>query len=183
MRNSISKRLFLRFVETPNESEPAGGGKPAEPAAKTGEQETTPDEPLGDGGKKALQAERDARKAADQKVKDLEKQIEDSNKSAEQRVVDDLKTAQAELATAKTQALKYEVAAEAGLDLKLAARLTGTTREELVADATALKELVGATPNTPQPDPNQGGGSNAPAKGVNAGRDLFADQHPSKKKS
>lgn len=189
MRTSISKRPSLRFIVDPAGADPAaggaGGGAPAAAGTdpKPGDPDPKTDEPLGENGLKALNAERDARKLADQKVKDLEKQIEDSKKTAEQRAADDLEAEKAGRLAAETRALKFEVAAEAGLDLKLAARLTGATREELVADAAELLTMVGATPANPKPDPNQGGGGNAPAKGVNAGRDLFAEQHPSKKKS
>lgn len=48
------------------------------------------------------------------------------------------------------------MAAERGLDLKLAGRLSGSTKEELEADADALKALIGTKPNDPKPDPSAG---------------------------
>lgn len=117
------------------------------------------DAALGDAGKRALTAEREARRAAEAETAALRKQIEDATKTAEQRAADDLRAAQAEAAANGARALRYEVAAETGLPLALASRLTGSTREELAADAETLKTLipVGATPpRTPAPDPSQG---------------------------
>lgn len=114
---------------------------------------------LGDAGKRALAAEREARRAAEAQTAALRKQIEDATKTAEQRATDDLRAAQAEAAANGAKALRYEIAAETGLPLALASRLTGSTREELAADAETLKTLipVGATPpRTPAPDPSQG---------------------------
>ncbi len=184
--------LKTRYTPTPGFTHPRWSrirfvaADPADPA--TGDDKTSKDpapdpdgdEKLGEGGKKALTTERDARKAAEQKVKDLEKQLEDSKKTDEQRIKDDLGTAQSELAASQSQLLRYEVAAEIGLDIKLASRLKGSTREEIEADAKAFKDLVG-TKSTPKPDPHQGGGSKSTAKSVSAGRDLWAEQHPSKK--
>lgn len=76
-------------------------------------------------------------------------------------------------AAAEMRALRAEVAQEAKLPAVLAARLVGTTREELMADAAALLALIptgekpvdgapGETPveppkpNSPAPDPTQG---------------------------
>ena len=41
--------------------------------------------------------------------------------------------------TAELRALRYEVAAETGLDPRLAGQLQGSTREELAADVERLK--------------------------------------------
>jgi len=114
---------------------------------------------LGDPGKAALVRERAASAQATAELAALRKQIEDANKSAEQRTADDLKAAQEAAAANAAKALRYEVAAEAGIPLTLAARLTGSTREEIAADAEALKALIpaGATPpRNPAPDPGQG---------------------------
>jgi hypothetical protein len=78
----------------------------------------TEDEQLGDGGVKALQAERDARKAADKRVKDLE----------------------AKIAARDREDCIAAVAKAKGLTEAQAARLAGSTKEELEADADALLE-------------------------------------------
>lgn len=160
------RRLML--INEPTTGEPAGGGQPTPPAATdpsdsgttaAGEPGDTSkgDEPLGEGGIKALQAERDARKQAEKERDDLLKQIDDSKKTAEQKAADDLKTARDESAGHALRALKYEVAAEKDIPLKFASRLTGATKEELLADADALKEFVTESkPPAPRPNPLQG---------------------------
>lgn len=159
---------------------PEGGSEPpVDPAPNAA------DEPLGDKGLKALQAERDARQKAEQEAATLRKQIEDASKTAEQKAADELRAATALAEGAALKALKYEVAAEKGIDLKLAGRLDGTTKAELEADADNLKTLIGAKPGaTPKPDPSQGsGGDDQKPTGVGAGRDLYRDTHSSKKTS
>lgn len=56
---------------------------------------------------------------------------------------------------------RYEVAAETGLDLSLALRLTGSTREELAADAAELRKLIGGGA-----DFDGGARTPAPSKGT-----------------
>lgn len=136
-------------------ADPAATVPPATP-------DPSADEPLREPGKKALDAERTARQKAENDLAALRKEVEDSKKTAEQKAADDLKAAQAEAAANAAKALSYEVAAETDLPLALAPRLRGTTREELLADAEALKALMptaDATPATtprPAPDPGQG---------------------------
>lgn len=100
------------------------------------------DEPLREPGKRALEAERTRAAAAEKALTELRKEIEDSKKSTEQRVADDLAAAQRTANESATKALRYEVAAAKGLDLKFAARLSGSTKEELEADADALIALI-----------------------------------------
>lgn len=131
----------------------------------------TADEPLGEGGKKALAAEREARKA-------LEKQI--AALAPLQKLADALGTgtpaaggksevellnerfAEHEKTVAEERAARWraEVAHEKGLTPAQAARLAGATRDELLADADALLALfpaaASANPGTPKPDPSQG---------------------------
>lgn len=128
-------------------------------------------EPLGDAGKKALQIERDARKKAEDDFKALQQQIADSQKTAEQKAADALAAAQASANEAANRAMRYEVAAEKGLDLALAARLSGSTKEELEADAVALMSLIPKAPEASAPVPPAGptvpgqqpGGAQTPA--------------------
>lgn len=59
--------------------------------------------------------------------------------------------------------LRLEVATEKGLTPAQAARLSGSSKEELAADADALLALFPtATPGTPRPDPSQGARSAGP---------------------
>lgn len=152
----------------PTNSNPAGG---ATPPAPTPEPTATPTparpdgvsdaewSALGDPGKAALVRVRAEAAQAASELAALRKEIEDSKKTAEQRIADDLKAARAAAAENAAKALRYEVAAQAGIPLALASRLTGSTREEIAADAETLKTIIpaGATPpRTPLPDPSQG---------------------------
>jgi hypothetical protein len=119
---------------------------PADPTAPPPAPEAG-EEQLGEGGKKALQAERARAAKAEADLKALQQQIEDSTKSAEQKAAEALASAQAQANEAAARALRYEVAAEKGLDLALAARLTGATREELEADADTLMSLIPKAPD------------------------------------
>lgn len=128
-----------------------------------------------DEGKKALAELR-------QQIKDLQKenktlqdrdpvkalmealgQKPEPGKDALGSLTEQVRTLQRQHAEAELKAARLEVAAAKGLTPAQAARLHGGTREELEADADALKTLFpsSATPGTPAPDPSQGarGGS------------------------
>jgi len=87
-----------------------------------------------------------------------------------------------ELASERLARYRAEVANEKGLPSPLAARLTGTTREELAADADELLKLLPSTPEKGQRPGYVGAsgtGEHAPAKGsVAAGRELFKAARP-----
>lgn len=115
-------------------------------------------DPLGDAGKKALAAERDARKAAEKELAkyrkaeadkaDADKTEAEKRAAAEQRAVD-----------AEMRATRLEVAHDKGLTPAQAKRLVGTTKEELEADADEILRdfpTTPAKPATPKPDPSQG---------------------------
>ena len=74
-----------------------------------------------------------------------QKEIEDSQKTAEQKAAE----ASADATSARLEALRYKVAAEKGLSLSLAARLTGSTKEELEADADTLMAIIPKAPAAP----------------------------------
>lgn len=124
---------------------PAGGN---EPAGNDGEEQ------LGDPGKKALQSERDARKAAEKLASDREariKELEDAGKSADEKErerVANLEKSDRDkdsaIAERDAKLLRYEIAAAKGLDLKAALRLQGSTREELEADADEFSKSFGS---------------------------------------
>lgn len=196
---TVKIRMFsprLRFRSQPPEEAPttgtgggggdgAGDGTSGDDSTGDGSDDDGPedDEPLGPAGRKALVDARAKAAEATRRAAALQKQIDDSKKTAEQKAADDLASAQRDAADARLKALKYEVAAAKGIDLKLASRLTGATKEELEADADVLKESIPApTGGTPKPDRSQGGGSGGTDKGasVAAGRDLFAERHHKK---
>ena len=96
---------------------------------------------LGDAGKKALDAERREKRAAEKRAADLEtrlKEFEDRDKSEAQKLAERAEAAERRLAEVEAQSLRLEVAAEKGLTPAQARRLLGSTREELETDADEL---------------------------------------------
>ncbi len=106
-----------------------------------------------------------------------QKEIEDSQKTAEQKAAE----ASADATSARLEALRYKVAAEKGLTLSLAARLTGSTKEELEADADTLMALIPKAPEAPPALPvgptvpgQQPGGSTPAAQVTQSDLDALA---------
>lgn len=113
-----------------------------------------PKDDLGDPGKKALDAERKARAAAEKRAKEFEariKEFEDKDKTEAQKAAAAKAEADKRAETAEAKALRLEVAFEKGLTPKQAKRLTGSTREELEADADELLEDFGKPDDTKRP--------------------------------
>lgn len=110
-----------------------------------------PDETgLGDAGKKALDAERAARRKAEKELGELKTQVqslEDAGKSEVDKLRSQVAslTKDAEAATAKAD--RMEVAAAKGLTLAQARRLVGSTKDELEADADELLADLGLKKN------------------------------------
>lgn len=154
----------------------------------------TPDEPLGEGGKKALDAEREARKTAEALARDLQKQLDAANAQAkkgdqpewQQRFEElqetlrgeiEARTKAEEAAQAATLAqLRTDRASEKGLPAVLAKKLTGTTAEEIDAEIDELLPHLG-TPG-PKPNPQQGNPSQARGGSLAAGRERYAAAKP-----
>jgi hypothetical protein len=92
-------------------------------------------------------------------------------------------TAKATAEAAQRKALVLEVAAEKGLTPAQAARLQGSTKEELEADADALTALFtsagasGGTGSASRSGGNRGGDVGNGAKTVSAGADLYRQRH------
>jgi hypothetical protein len=74
-------------------------------------------------------------------------ELEEAKKTTEQRLSEQLTAAQKRVAELELDQLRSSVAAEKGLPAKFARRLTGTTREELEADADDLLDTI------PKPEP------------------------------
>lgn len=161
----------------PGDPAPAGDPKPG-------------DEPLGEGGKKALDAERDARKAAEGQLTTLRTEF-DAFKTALTQAVgvdpkkgdegDALTQVQEQLASMQRENAVFRVAAENGItdkdDLDL---LRSATDEQAMSKlAGRLAAKADSTPGTPKPDATQGGtgGSVKPdvAPGVARLRQAYAD--------
>lgn len=153
------------------------GDPPAAPGAgdPQSQQGNNGDEPLGEAGKRALNAERTRVRELEQRLSGLAplvefveqiragKAVADDQKTDTERLQEQIQQLQADAAAERLGRLRLEVATEAALPPELAARLNGTTREELAADAAALKALIPAPestqggPRRPAPDPTQGG--------------------------
>jgi hypothetical protein len=166
----------------PPPGDPAPTPEPTPAPSPPTPSDPSKDEPLGPGGKKALDAER-------ARVKELERQMaalaplqklaeaiggggQQANGKSEVELLNE-RFAELERTASEERAGRWrlEVAAEKGLTPQQAARLTGSTREELATDADALLELFPTAPagsRTPAPDPSQG------ARGGQPGPDLQA---------
>ena len=138
--------------ETVEPQGPATGDK----SDKTNDEETSA---LGEAGKKALAAERDARKAAEKALREAQDQI----KAFETERLSDLEKAQAaakewqEKAQAATaESLRYRIATKHGIsDEDAETFLTATDEDGLTKQAERLKALAKPT-GIPFPDPTQG---------------------------
>lgn len=98
-------------------------------------------EPLGDAGKKALDAERAARKNAEKALADMQDQLkvlQDKDKGDAERMADKAAAAEKRAADAEAKVARLEVAIDKGLTATQAKRLVGSTRDELEADAADL---------------------------------------------
>jgi len=158
---------------TPPASQPTA--PPATPPA--GQPPATPANPaegqLGETGLKALQAERDQRKALEAKLKELEPLsalmsqirsgtgVPEKDQTEVEKLAARLDAAEKVAADERAQRLRLEVAAEEGLTAAQAAWLSGGTKEEIAAKAKELKAAFPTAPapaggGTPIPDPTQG---------------------------
>ena len=128
------------------------------------------DSDLGDGGRAALAAEREARKAAERQARDLQKSLkeyEDRDKSELEKALERAEVAEKTAAEAQFSAMRSKVAAAKGVP---ASSLTGATEEELAASADELiawrdQNKPPSTPTTPKRTPTSGGGLKSGASG------------------
>lgn len=106
------------------------------------------DEPLGEPGKAALVAEREARKTAEKELKALRgkvQEFEDRDKTELERAQAAVEAAARERDEATSALLRYEVAAEKGVPNDALPLLSGSTREELEAKADSILSLIKAS--------------------------------------
>lgn len=156
-------RLTFGDAVMEGDGTPPPPGADAAPGAET--PPVVPDESkLGDGGKAAIAAERQAAKDAKAALTTAQAELQkykDAEKTAEERAADRLSAAEKVASESTRKALQYEAAAAAGLPLSAASRISGATAEEMATDATALKALIGngkPADILPPPDPSQGSG-------------------------
>jgi hypothetical protein len=128
-----------------------------DPPATDGDKK--PEEHLGDAGKKALDAERAARKKLEDEVKELRplaakaKEAEDAKKGEVERLTEQLAAATRERDAAMVDRDKFKVGLAKGLTLTQAKRLVGSTEDEFTTDADELIADLGAKPGEPKPTP------------------------------
>ena len=134
------------------------------------------EETLGDPGKKALAAERDARKAAERRFAEAEarlKEIEDAQLSELQKAQRDAEEYRSQLASLQLESARSRVALEKGVPSDLIEFITGEDEEQMAAKADLLMSRLNSTPSTPKPDFTQGA-SGTPAPATRPGADTFA---------
>lgn len=114
------------------------------------------DEPLGEGGKKALQAERQRAKDLERQLKELEPVIqkarerEDAEKSETTKLNEALAGEREARTKAERDLLRYTVGVAKGVPANLIGHLTGSTNEEVEQSADALLAALGeARPQIP----------------------------------
>lgn len=123
--------------------------KTESPPAKGGE---AGDEQLGEGGKRALDAERAARKRLEEQLKELRplaakaKEADEAKKDEVQRLTEQLAATTTDRDAATVDRDRLKVAISKGLTLTQAKRLVGSTEDELTADADELLSDLGAKP-------------------------------------
>lgn len=125
------------------------------PAAQ-GDPATAADAPLGEGGEKALKAEREARKAAETSAAALQKQLDDinaANLSDLEKAQKAATEAQESAAKATTEALRYRIAAETGITENVDLILTAPDEQTMRAQAALWGQR---TSTGPKPDLSQG---------------------------
>lgn len=83
-------------------------------------------------------------------------QFEESQKSEQQKLLERAEAAERERDQVRTEALRLRIAADKGLTPKQAARLRGSSEEELLADADELLAEFPTGPRRPSGDVGQG---------------------------
>ena len=160
--------------DTTNENTTNEEGTPNEEAT-TNTEDTTNDgsDTLGEGGIKALHAERKARAEAEKRATEMAKRIEEfeaAQRTEAENLAHERDKALAELeaerkarADAERAVIAREVVAEMGLPVELAGRIQGDDRESMLEDARVFAAIAKANePSRPAPIGAVGNGNNAP---------------------
>lgn len=104
-----------------------------------------PAEELGDAGKRALEAERKARRAAEKASADAlakVKEYEDAQKSESERLAAKVSELEARAAKAEADALRQRIVSEAGIPADLADLVSGSDEATMRATAERLKAHI-----------------------------------------
>ena len=148
---------------------------PANTEDTTNNEATTNDvgDTLGEGGIKALHAERKARAEAEKRATEMAKRIEEyeaAQRTEAENLAHERDKALAELeaerkarADAERAVIAREVVAELGLPVELAGRIQGDDRDAMLEDARVFAAIAKASePSRPAPIGAVGNGNNAP---------------------
>jgi hypothetical protein len=139
---------------------------------------------LGDAGKRALDAERKARRIAEKRAQDAEakvKEAEDADKTEVERLTGQVATLTKQAEAAQAKADRFEIAAAKGLSLAQARRLVGSTKEELEQDADEMRAELGLDKSDDEKsddekkDEDKGG---RPSEKLKPGASNEADEEP-----
>lgn len=128
---------------------------------------------LGEGGKKALDAERKRASEAEKLAKELKAQVDalnDSKLSETERLQKQLDALAADYQAAQVEAARNRVAAEEQIPAGLVGYLTGTDEASIRESAKVLKSAIAeaSKPGTPAPDPSQGAANGGAVGGSTA---------------
>jgi hypothetical protein len=94
------------------------------------------------------------------------KERDDADKSEGEKLAERASTAETRAAEAEATLLRFEIAAERGLDLKAARFLAGTTKEEIEASADELGALIADTSKGKTPPLDGGARRQAEKRGT-----------------
>jgi hypothetical protein len=159
----LKSPFWLRYVTDTTETD---GGAKSQPDQTAGSDAGTPSTgaetdqpkdqqppPLGDAGKKALDAERKARRDAEKALRDAEakvREFEQRDLSESERTAQQVAELTKNLEIAQTEALRLRIASETGLDPDLHEFLDGITDEDQMR--AKAKKLQAATAAPKKPD-------------------------------
>jgi hypothetical protein len=184
MRRTILP-TFFRLRHHPEGGDPAPGGPQPTPTPPAPTRPATGEDGLGDAGKAAIKAERDARKAADDARKAAEKErdefrnrlqaLEDKDKSELEKATARLAELEQSYTTERATRLRLQIASEFEIGKDDLVLLTATDEDGLRAQAERVKARNDAAAGRPPaPLPGQGTPPAAPKTGsVSAGADEY----------
>jgi len=167
------------MADEPTTTTPAATTEPPRADPPKATQPAKGDEPLGEGGKKALEAEREARRKAEADLATLRQDFDGfktelskafgiqpatgNGADAVSQLQQQLNTMQHETAVYRLAA-QHEITDQDDLDLLKSA----TDEAAMTKLAGRLAAAKTATPGTPKPDATQGGGSGGSAPALNS---------------
>lgn len=145
----------------PSPQQPAATADPAAPPAPDSSAPNPDNEPLGEAGMKALQAEREQRKTLEKQLADAAakvKAFEDEKLTEAEKLTKARTEAEQQAADAQRELARYKVIAELGVPAELQEFVTGADEATIRASAGKLVAAFAASrqPGIPKPDPSQG---------------------------